>query len=103
MPEDYSVDKSISEGTSVFVGNVIHSAADGCTIEVRNTIRSGDTLEVLTPDGQLSEITLSVPLKTVAGEYRDIATNGQFIQLPVFLPEFSILRRLGDIKLQKSS
>lgn len=102
-PNDYSFDKSISEGTSVFVGNVINPAPNSCTIEVRNTIRAGDTLEVLTPDGRLSQIILPVPLKTTQGEYRDIANNGQFIELPFSLPEFAVLRRAEDIKPEKSS
>jgi putative protease len=92
-PDDYSVDTSISEGNSVFVGN-INSGSDGCTIEVRNTIHSRDTLEVLTPDGTLSTITLPHPLQTPEGEYLDVANNSQFIRICEKLPEYTILRQM---------
>ncbi|MCI0498144.1 MAG: U32 family peptidase [Planctomycetales bacterium] len=93
-PDDYSVDKSVSEGDSIFVGNVTESATTGCTVEVRNTLRAADTLEVLTPDGTLSTITLPCPLQTPEGEYCDAANNSQFIRLSTPLPEYTILRRV---------
>lgn len=93
-PDDYSVGKSLSRAESVFVGNVIDCDCGISTIEVRNKIHAGDTLEVLKPDGTLSEITLPDPLTDSKGEYLDFANNSQYILLTENLPEYTILRRV---------
>lgn len=93
LPEDYSWDKSVSAGTSRFVANVTESRPDRCTLCVRNTIYSGEDLELLTPDGHLSSISLPRPLKCCDGSLADKVQNGQFVELPYFLPEYSVLRR----------
>ena len=93
-PDDYSVGKSLSGAESIFVGNVIDSDCGVATIEVRNKIHAGDTLEVLKPDGSLSEISLPDPLTDSKGEHLDFANNSQFILITVDLPEYTILRRL---------
>ena len=94
-PDDYSVGKSLSGAESIFVGNVIDSDCGVATIEVRNKIHAGDTLEVLKPDGSLSEISLPDPLTDSKGEHLDFANNSQFILITVDLPEYTILRRLA--------
>jgi putative protease len=93
-PDDYSVGKSLSGAESVFVGNVIDCDCGISTVEVRNKIHAGDTLEVLKPDGQLSEITLPNPLTDSKGEHLDFANNSQYILLTESLPEYTILRRV---------
>ena len=93
-PDDYSVGKSLSGADSVFAGNVIDCDSGISTIEVRNKIHAGDTLEVLKPDGQLSEITLPTPLTDSKGEYLEFANNSQFILVTEELPEYTILRRV---------
>ncbi|MHC4881410.1 MAG: peptidase U32 family protein [Planctomycetota bacterium] len=93
-PDDYSVGKSLSGAESVFVGNVIDCNCGVSTIEVRNKINAGDTLEVLKPDGSLSEITLPDPLTDSKGQYLDFANNSQYIVLGETLPEYTILRRV---------
>ena len=95
-PEDYSWDKSVSEGTSRFVANVVESRPDGCVVRVRNTICAGDELEVLSPNGNLSTITLPSPLQTTEGESQDIAKNEDLLYLPIPLPEYTILRRINE-------
>ena len=94
-PDDYSVGKSLSGAESIFVGNVIDSDCGVATIEVRNKIHAGDTLEVLKPDGSLSEISLPDPLTDSKGEHLDFANNSQFILITEDLPEYTILRRLA--------
>ena len=94
-PDDYSVGKSLSGAESVFVGNVIDCDCGVATVEVRNKIHAGDTLEVLKPDGSLSEIILSDPLTDSKGENLDFANNSQFILITEDLPEYTVLRRLG--------
>jgi putative protease len=65
------------------------------TVEVRNKIHAGDTLEVLKPDGSLSEITLPDPLSDSKGEHLDFANNSQYILVTDDLPDYTTLRRLG--------
>ncbi|MBL7215101.1 MAG: U32 family peptidase [Phycisphaerae bacterium] len=93
-PDDYSVGKSLSGAESIFVGNVIDCDCGVSTVEVRNKIHAGDTLEVLKPNGSLSEISLPVPLTTLNGESVDFANNSQYIMLTETLPEYTILRRV---------
>jgi putative protease len=93
-PEDYSMGESLSQAESVFVGNVIDCDCGVSTVEVRNKIHAGDTLEVLKPDGSLSEITLPDPLTDSKGQYLDVANNSQYILLTETLPEYTILRRV---------
>ncbi|RKY10652.1 MAG: hypothetical protein DRP56_00380 [Planctomycetota bacterium] len=93
-PDDYSVGKSLSGAESVFVGNVVDCDSAAATIEVRNKIHAGDTLEVLKPNGSLSTITLGDPLTDSKGQYLNFANNSQFLEIPHSLPKYTILRRL---------
>ncbi|MDH4202189.1 MAG: U32 family peptidase [Phycisphaerae bacterium] len=94
QPDDYSVGKSLSGAESVFVGNVVDCNGGVSTIEVRNKIHAGDTLEILKPDSSLSEITLPDPLTDSKGHYLEFANNSQYIVLGETLPEYTILRRV---------
>jgi putative protease len=95
-PDDYSVGKSLSGAESVFVGNVIDNDCGVATVEVRNKINAGDSLEVLKPDGSLSEIALPDPLTDSKGEHLDFVNNTQFILITEDLPKYTILRRVKD-------
>ncbi|NLW84986.1 MAG: U32 family peptidase [Phycisphaerae bacterium] len=105
-PDDYEWNRSNSEGDSLFVGEVeamsnakcqmLNVKGDGCIIRVRNKIRAGQTLEVLTPDGALSTLTLPDPLETVDGLWLDTVQNEQRLRLPTPLPPYSLLRALLD-------
>lgn len=96
QPEDYSWDQSVSAGTSRFAANVTESRPDGCIIRVRNTIRAGETLEVVRPGGNLSEMTMPSPLETTDGQSVDFAQSDSHLLLPTPLPEYTILRRIQD-------
>lgn len=61
-------------------------------MRVRNTVRAGQTLEVLTPDGTLSTLTLPDPLETCDGQWVDTAHNEQRLRLPVALPVYTLFR-----------
>ena len=92
---DYQRDKSTSQSTSRFVGNVTEKKINGRNIlEVRNKILAGETLEILSPDGSLSMITLSDPLKTAEGIPVEYVNNSQFIQLDQDVVPYTILRRI---------
>lgn len=75
---------------------MLNVKGDGCIIRVRNKIRAGQTLEVLTPDGALSTLTLPDPLETVDGLWLDTVQNEQRLRLPTPLPPYSLLRALLD-------
>ena len=93
---DYQRNKSASESNSTFVGNVTEDQKDGRSVlEVRNKIQAGEKLELLTPDGSLSTITLPIPLITTENQSMDYVNHTQFILLEQWLPPYSILRRLG--------
>ena len=95
-PDDYSVGKSLSGAESTFVGNVIDCDCGVSTIEVRNKIHAGDVLEVLTPDGSLSNITMPNPLIDSRGDHLEFANNSQFVLVTAELPEYTILRRVKE-------
>jgi len=93
-PADYSYEKSLSNSGATFTGDVTDENADDTICFVRNKIFAGETLEVLTPTGDIFEITVSNPLKTVEGELTEFVNNPQKIILEQKLPAYSILRRV---------
>jgi putative protease len=94
-PDDYSTGESLSKAESLFVGNALAEKKEGKTqIEVRNKIKAGDKLEVLKPDGTLTEITMPNPLPTIGGKLEQEVNNSRFILIEQDLPEYSILRRI---------
>lgn len=92
---DYQRDKSTSQSESIFVGNVTEEKVNGkCVLEIRNKIHAGESLEALCPDGSLSIITLTSPLKTTDHHQVEFANNSQFILLDQDLAPYTILRRV---------
>lgn len=91
-PDDYEWQRSNSEGDSLFVGNVESTDAAGCIIRVRNTMRAGQTLEALHPDGAITTLTLPETLETTEGLWLDTAQNEQCLRLPDRLEAYTILR-----------
>jgi len=94
-PDDYSSGESLSKAESLFVGNALAEKREGKTqIEVRNKIKAGDKLEVLKPDGSLTEITMPDLLPTIGGKLEEEVNNSRFILIDEDLPEYTILRRV---------
>ncbi len=94
-PDDYSTGQSKSNAQSIFVGNVTEEKHNGrCVLEVRNKIHAAEKLEVLTPDGKLSQTILPDPLTTTDGQTVEFANNSQFVLLNDPLPTHTILRRI---------
>jgi putative protease len=94
-PDDYSVGKSLSAANSIFVANVTARDENNTgTLEVRNKIHAADTLEVLSPDGQLSKIKMPDPLITTSNKELPYANNSQFLKLKNSPPPYSILRKI---------
>ena len=96
--DDYSLERSGSQGTARFVGNVKERDSEGRSlVEVRNRMEPGDTVEVLTPDGHLSTLILPDPLVNQHGKVIDVANNSQFIRLAISLPKYTILRGVASL------
>ena len=94
--DDYSTGESLSQASSIFVGNVTGQRISGKSVlEVRNKIHAGENLEVLQPGGAISTITLPQPLVTTENEKVDFANNSQFILLNDELQEYTIVRRIS--------
>ena len=94
-PEDYQLEQSESQGNSIFVANILEEKNNGrVVLEIRNKIYAGEELEVLTPNGAMSKLTLPKPLVTTIGEKVDFANNSQFVPVDKNLPAYTILRRI---------
>ena len=92
---DYQIHHSGSEFESVFVGNILEEKKEGKSIlEVRNTIHAEEELEILTPDGKLSSITLPKHLFTDDGQKTEVANHSRFVLLEQDLKPYTILRRV---------
>lgn len=93
---DYQRERSNSRSISIFVGNVLEEKLQGkCVLEIRNKIYAGEALEVLSPDGSLSTITLPSPLVTTDNQHVRFANSSQFVLLEQDLKAYTILRRVG--------
>jgi putative protease len=91
---DYQRDKSTSESEYIFVGNVTEEKIENRSVlEVRNKILAGEELEVLSTDGTLSTIRMTIPLETTDREQVDFINHSQFILLEQELPPYTILRK----------
>ncbi len=92
---DYQFDESRSHSESLFVGNVMEADQSGrCILEVRNKINSGETLELLKPDGSFSLYTMPENMITTEGKEVDVVNNSKFVVLEEELPAYSLLRRV---------
>ena len=92
---DYERDRSTSESNSIFVGNIMEERIKGKSVlEVRNKIHAGEELEVLSPDGSLSHLTMSAPLVTTDGREAPFVNNSQYLLIEGRLRPYTILRRV---------
>jgi putative protease len=95
-PEDYAISQRHSTSIARFVGDVMDQTDnEQVVINVRNTIHAGETLEVLMPSGQLTNIVLPETLTLTDHTTVQKANHGMFIQLGDKLPLYSILRRVS--------
>ncbi len=93
-PDDYSQEKNEQRFNSVFVANYLGSIDRGTLFRVRNKIKAGDTLELLTPDGKISNIEMPNVLTKKDGTTCDVVQNEQEIIIKDKLPAYSILRKV---------
>ncbi|MCP4679034.1 MAG: U32 family peptidase [Deltaproteobacteria bacterium] len=91
---DYDFANEKSTDGALFVGCVTEeSIPEGCVVSVRNKIIGGETLEVLTPNGSVSEVVMPDVFDNRKEELVAKATCREII-LPFELPPFSIIRKV---------
>ena len=92
---DYDRAQSRSKGTATFVGHTTEESTDGtCVVAIKNKLRAGETLEILSPGNDLSMITLPEQLITTDGDCVEESNHPQRIQLDLPLEPYTILRRV---------
>jgi U32 family peptidase len=89
--KDYNFNNDVFKSSSTFVAN---TEEDKRTLRLRNRVIAGEELEVLSPGGNISKITLPNLLLTSEGETKEICHNDTIIKLDFDVPSFSILRRV---------
>jgi U32 family peptidase len=95
-PEDYDFDVADSVSDTILVGNVTEEMINNkCVVRVRNNIIAGETLEMLSPDGSISTITMPPTLISTGGDWVGCANNSQSILLEQQLEPYTILRRVN--------
>jgi putative protease len=95
-PEDYATSQRQSTSFARFVGDVKERTDTGhVLINVRNTIHAGETVEVLMPSGQLTQLVLPHVLRLKDQTEVKTANHGMFIRLQADLPLYSIFRRVN--------
>jgi len=93
---DYAIDQRHSTSHARFVGNIIETKEGEALVEVRNTIHAGESLELLIPSGELKTIKLPETLCLKDNSMVKAANHGSYIKLKENIPEYSILRRIGN-------
>ncbi|MCH5161302.1 MAG: U32 family peptidase [Clostridiales bacterium] len=81
-----------------FCGMVVKNTKAGCVVEMRNRFKTGDQLEVLSPDDKYLNSTVTIPvMQTTDGEKSEVTDAKITLQrllLPgINLPALSMLRR----------
>jgi hypothetical protein len=78
------------------VANTLENTDNKTTVRVRNRIFAGEKLELLTPDGKISNINMPKPLVKKDGPPADVLHNEEIMIIDQKIPDYSILRRLED-------
>ena len=94
VPEDYALDDNKPQATTLFVANVIEDKKGSCVVRVRNKIKAGDELEVLSPDGTIKTIKVPTQIKMQDGTNTEIVNNEDVVALDFALKKYSLLRRV---------
>lgn len=93
-PEGQSYPSGGYVRTHDFVGMVRETTGKGSRIDVRNRIRQGEQLELVTPQGSPLTFVIGKMWEETGSPLGEAHPNQEvFIELPVKAPAFSILRR----------
>jgi putative protease len=96
-PDDYDFNIADSISDTILVGNITEEKIDDrCVIRVRNNITAGETLETLSPKGDLSAVTMPQILEATDGTRTVCANNSQYIFFDQELMPYTILRRVNQ-------
>jgi putative protease len=94
---DYELDDAKYISTSVWIASSTEETINGQRIcRVKNTLKAGETLEMLTPDGKIGTYTFPQVIETVDGRTVDHANNQDVILLNDAIPAYTIFRRVKD-------
>jgi len=95
-PDDYDFNVADSVSDTILVGNITEEKINGkCVLRVRNNISTGETLETLSPDGNISSVTMPHILVTIDGDRIECANNSQYLLFDQELKPYTILRRVA--------
>lgn len=96
-PEDYKIKDGGYASTSKWIANTTEQIQDNFRVcEIKNSIKAGEKLEVLSPGGKISSYTVPSPILTADGRSVDQANNQDFVLLAGEIPAYSILRRIVE-------
>lgn len=93
--DDYQTDFGGYHATSTLIAHTTEVVTEqGRICVVKNSLNAGESLELLTPDGQVQQYTVPAPITTIDGEFLTVAQNHHTVLLDVCLPAYAILRRV---------
>ncbi len=94
-PDDYGIETHTSNSEAVFLGNIMEEKEGNFTLlEVRNKILSGEKVEVMTPDGKITEMLMPEILYKKDKEAGTFANHTEIVLLQTDFPPFTIFRRV---------
>ena len=94
--DDYNYDAVVKQGHSRFVAAATEEVIDDFrVVEVKNNIHAGETVEMLTPEGNISNYTFPNPLVLKDGKKVDMI-NQQMILLPKEILPYTIFSSLVE-------
>ena len=95
---DYQISYGSYFADSVVIAHATEEMIDNARVcEIKNSLYAGETLEMLTPDGQVRAYTMPAPLHSTDNEALSVAQNHQRILLKE-IPPFTIFRRPTDAR-----
>lgn len=96
-PSDYETESAKYRSTSVWVASTTEETSEGLRVcRVKNTMEAGEVLELLTPDGRISQFKVPERIPRMVGDLVDRVQNQDVVLLDGDLPAYSILRRVKE-------
>lgn len=94
---DYSTDLAKYISDAEFIAHGTGNIKDDLReFKVKGNMYAGETLEMLTPNGDITSLTLPSPILCGDGKYREVVHSSDTAMLDKNLHEFAMLRRLRE-------
>ena len=94
---DYSTDLAKYISDAEFIAHGTGNIKDDMReFKVKGNMYAGETLEMLTPNGDITSLTLPNPILCGDGKYREVVHSSDTAMLDKNLDEFAMLRRLRE-------